>query len=598
MKEFLYPFDSAYLMKNRKRIKRELLADKAVRVKKKVAVLGGSTTNDIVSMLEIFLLSYGIECTFYQSEYNKYWEDSVFPSAALEEFKPDIIYIHTSLRNITEYKLDMSFTKTDIDVMLEREYERFRQMWESITLEYDCIIIQNNFEMPSYRILGNREAWDIHGLINYVTHLNMKFYEYASSHDNFFINDINYISACCGLDKWSEPSYWYMYKYSVNPCFIPDLAFNLSNIIKSVMGKNKKALAVDLDNTLWGGVIGDDDIDGIEIGHETASAESFLAFQQYIKEQKKIGILLGVCSKNDYENAIKGLNHPDAVLRPDDFINIKANWEPKDINISNMAQEMGILPESIVFADDNPAEREIVSSQLGVSAPELSMPENYIRAIDKNGFFEVTSFSDDDLKRNEMYKANAERAMVIKKFKSYDEYLKSLEMEALIDSFKPLDLQRITQLTNKSNQFNLTTKRYTQAEIERISENKSYVTLCGRLSDKFGDNGIVSVVIGKIQNEALHIDLWLMSCRVLKRNMEYAMLDRLVYKAKQKGIKKLVGYYFKTKKNSMVKNLFDEFGFEKVKEENENTVWELCLENYKEKNKFIEIKNKMEVQNG
>lgn len=597
MREFLYPFDSAYLLKNRKRIKRELLADKTVRVKKKIAILGGSTTNDIASMLEIFLLSQGIECTFYQSEYNKYWEDAVFPNAALEEFKPNIIYIHTSLRNITEYKLNMSFKKDDIDKMLESEYERFEQMWESLALKYNCTIIQNNFEMPSYRILGNREAWDIHGLINFVTRLNIKFYEYASSHDNFFINDINYISACCGLDKWSEPSYWYMYKYSLNPCFIPDLAFNLSNIIKSILGKNKKALAVDLDNTLWGGVIGDDGVDGIEIGHETAAAESFLAFQKYIKEQKKIGVLLGVCSKNDYENAASGLNHPDAVLRPDDFINIKANWEPKDINISNMAQEIGILPESIVFADDNPAEREIVSSQLGVSAPKLSMPENYIREIDKNGFFEVTSFSDDDLKRNEMYKANAERAEVIKKFESYDDYLKSLEMKALIDSFKPLDLQRITQLTNKSNQFNLTTKRYTLAEIEKISENKSYVTLCGRLSDKFGDNGIVSVIIGKIQNESLHIDLWLMSCRVLKRYMEYAMLDRLVYKAKQKGIKKLVGYYFKTKKNSMVKNLFGEFGFEKVKEENENTVWELCLENYESKNKFIETIGE-EVRNG
>ena len=598
MKELLYPFDSVFLMKNKKKIRRLLLSDGTNRVKKKIAVLGGSTTNDIISMLEIFLLSHGIECKFYQSEYNKYWEDAVFPTAALEEFKPDIIYIHTSVRNISEYKLDMRFSETDIDSMLEREYEHFRQMWESITIKYACTIIQNNFEMPSYRILGNREAWDIHGLINFVTHLNMKFYEYALSHDNFFINDINYISSCCGLDKWSDPSYWYMYKYSVNPCFIPDLAFNLANIIKSILGKNKKALAVDLDNTLWGGVIGDDDADGIEIGHETATAESFFEFQQYIKEQKKIGVLLGVCSKNDYENAIAGLNHPDAALHPDDFINIKANWEPKDINISDMANEIGILSESIVFADDNPAEREIVSSQLGVLTPALDIPENYIRTIDRNGFFEVTSFSDDDLKRNDMYKVNVKRAEVIKKFESYDEYLKSLEMTAVIESFKSLDLQRITQLTNKSNQFNLTTKRYTQAEIEKISESNSYITLCGRLSDKFGDNGIVSVIIGKITDDVLDIDLWLMSCRVLKRGMEYAMLDNLVFRAKQNGIKKITGYYFKTKKNSMVKNLFGEFGFEKVREEDENTVWELYLENYKEKNKFIEIKNKTEVQNG
>ncbi len=595
LKELLYPFDSAFLMKNKKKVKRQLLSDGTNRIKKKIAVLGGSTTNDIVLMLEIFLLNYGIECEFYQSEYNKYWEDAVFPNSQLEEFKPDIIYIHTSIRNISQFEFSMSLSEDEVNSKLENEFEHFRQMWESISLKYSCIVIQNNFEMPSYRMLGNRDAWNIHGLVNYISRLNMMFYEYARKNENFYINDINYISACCGLDKWAEPQYWYMYKYALNPCFIPDLAFNLSNIIKSVFGKNKKALALDLDNTLWGGVIGDDDIDGIEIGHETATAESFLAFQQYVKKHKEIGVLLGVCSKNDYENAIMGLNHPDGALCPDDFINIKANWEPKDLNISKMADEIGILPESIVFADDNPAEREIVSSQLGISAPVMDVPENYIRAIDRNGFFEVTTFSDDDLKRNDMYKANAQRSETMKRFESYDEYLKSLEMTAVIDSFNSIDFQRITQLTNKSNQFNLTTKRYTQTEIESVAEDENYITLCGRLSDKFGDNGIVSLVIGRKDGDRLHIDLWLMSCRVLKRDMEYAMLDQLVDKAKQQGINRLMGYYFKTKKNSMVQNLFSDFGFNKISENNEDAVWELITDGYENKNKFINTNEKVEV---
>ena len=596
MKELLDPFDSAFLLKNRKKIKRQLLSDKTQRIKKKIAVLGGSTTNDIVSMLDIFMLDAGIECEFYSSEYNKYWEDAVFPNKELAEFAPDIVYIHTSVRNITEYDFDMSMSGSEMDILLEKQFERFRQMWESISEKYSCPVIQNNFEMPSYRILGNRDSWDIHGLVNFVTRLNMKFYEYAREHENFYINDINYISACCGLDKWSDPAYWYMYKYSVNPCFVPELAHNISNIIKSIFGKNKKALALDLDNTLWGGVVGDDGVDGIEIGHETATAEGYLAFQNYVKQQQKIGILLTVASKNDYENAVAGLNHPDGVLRPADFINIKANWEPKDMNISQMAQEIGILPESIVFADDNPAEREIVSAQLGIAAPVIDVPENYIRVIDRNGFFEVTSFSDDDIKRNDMYKANAQRAEVIKRFENYDDYLKSLEMTAVIDKFQSVDLQRITQLTNKSNQFNLTTRRYTQTEIEEISTDENYITLCGRLEDKFGDNGIVSVVIGKKEGNMLHIDLWLMSCRVLKRNMEYAMLDALVCEARKYGIKKLAGYYYKTKKNNMVKSLFADFGFEKLSEnENEDTVWELGIEEYENKNKFINVKTTVEV---
>lgn len=590
MKELSYPFDSAYLLKNRKKIKRQLLEDGTKRISKKIAVLGGSTTNDVVSLLEIFLLEQGIECEFYQSEYNKYWEDAVFPNGELEDFSPDIIYIHTSYRNITEYVLDMNLTKDDVTEMLEREYEHFKQMWESITLKYSCPIIQNNFEMPVYRILGNRDAWDFHGFINFINRLNDKFYEYAAEHESFFINDINYLSSCCGLDTWSDPSYWYMYKYSVNPCFIPELSYNISNIIKSILGKNKKALALDLDNTLWGGVVGDDGVDGIEIGRETASAECFLAFQKYVKEHQKIGVLLGVCSKNDYENAIAGLNHPDGILKPDDFINIKANWEPKDLNISAMAEEIGILPESIVFVDDNPAEREIVSGQLGVSAPKMDIPENYIKAIDRCGFFEVTAFSEDDVKRNDMYKANAQRAAVIKKFDNYDDYLNSLEMVGTIGDFQSHDIQRITQLTNKSNQFNLTTKRYTQTEIEQLTSDDNYIRLCGRLEDKFGDNGIVSVVIGKKENLTLKIDLWLMSCRVLKRNMEFAMLDTLVSYAKAQGIEKIIGYYYKTKKNNMVKNLFGDFGFEKISEnENEDTVWELNIQFYENKNHSIKV---------
>ncbi len=596
MKELSYPFDSAYLLKNRRKIKRQLLEDGTVRIRKKIAVLGGSTTNDIVSMLEIFLLEHGIECEFYQSEYAKYWEDIMFANEELLQFKPDLIYIHTTARNITEYDLNMKASRAECGNALNRQFEHFKSMWERIEEIYSCPIIQNNFEMPIYRILGNRDAWDYHGQVNFISRLNIMFYDYALNHENFYVNDINYLSACCGLDKWSEPSYWYMYKYAVNPQFIPDLAFNISNIIKSIFGKNKKALALDLDNTLWGGVIGDDGVDGIEIGHETAAAEAFYAFQKYVKEQQKIGVLLGVCSKNDYENAVTGLNHPDGVLKPDDFISIKANWEPKDSNIAVMAEEIGILPESIVFADDNPAEREIVSGQLNVQSPSLENPENYIKIIDRSGFFEVTSFSDDDINRNAMYKANAQRVKVSKKFENYDDYLLSLEMTAEIEEFKSIDLQRITQLTNKSNQFNLTTKRYTQNEIEKISSDGNYITLCGRLKDKFGDNGIVSVIIGRKENDILHIDLWLMSCRVLKRNMEYAMLDCLVSEAKLHGIRNIYGYYLKTKKNNMVKSLFSDFGFEKISEDiEENTVWEMDIKNYIPKNNLITVKQTQKV---
>jgi len=590
MQELEYPFDSAYIMKKRKSIKRTLLSDGTTRLKKKIAVLGGSTTNDIVSIMELFLLNMGIEPTFYQSEYAQYWQDAMFPGEELKSFSPDIVLVHTTNRNITAFP-SVTDKPEEVDELLNKEFNRYKIMWESIADKLHCPIIQNNFEMPLYRLMGNKDCSDYRGRENYISRLNMKFYEYSSQVSNFYINDINYISASYGLKEWSNPLYWNMYKYAL--CFeaIPELAFNTANIVKSVFGRNKKALALDLDNTLWGGVVGDDGVEHIQIGQETGVAQSYYEFQSYIKAQKDLGIMLTVCSKNDEENAVAGLNHPEGVLRPDDFIVIKANWENKDRNIANTAAELNILPESIVFVDDNPAEREIVKSQLGgVKAPTMDGVENYIQTLDRSGFFEVTTFSEDDIKRNDMYKANVQRASQQAAFENYEDYLLSLEMDAVIDDFIPMYIQRITQLSNKSNQFNVTTKRYTTAEMEEVFASDDYIRLYGKLVDKFGDNGVVSVVIGKKDGSVLNMELWLMSCRVLKRDMELAMLDTLVERCREQGIETIKGYYYPTAKNSMVKELYGFFGFEKTEEDdNGNTVWQLNVQDYQKRNKVIKV---------
>lgn len=589
MKELLYPFDNSLLIKTKKKLKRALMSDGSVRIKKKIAVLGGSTTSDIIAMLDVFLLEQGIEAEFYESEYAQYWQDAVFSNSELDEFKPDLIFIHTTTRNISQ-KVNPSMSREDCKEILEKEFLRFKTMWDKLDERFGCPIIQNNFELPAYRIMGNREAYDSRGMVNFVTKLNVMLYDYAESRENFYINDINYISASYGLDKWSSLQYWYMYKYAMTLDAVPEFAFNLSNIVKSIFGKNKKAIALDLDNTLWGGVVGDDGVDGIEIGEETPDGQAYREFQSYIKEFKNIGVMLTVCSKNDEENAIAGLNHPDCLLKPDDFTVIKANWENKDRNIVNTAGEMNIFPDAFVFLDDNPAERAIVSSQVGgIAVPEMEGVENYIKTVDRNGFFEVTGFSEDDLKRNEMYMQNAKRMQAQNSFENYEEYLLSLEMKGEIGDFKPMYLGRITQLTNKSNQFNLTTKRYTQSEMEQTACDESCIRLCGRLEDKFGDNGIVSVVIGRQNGEVVDIELWLMSCRVLKRDMEFAMLDRLCEEAVRRGAKKLRGYYYKTAKNKMVSSLYETFGFTKVSQNDEDTVWELSLEGYVNKNNVIEV---------
>lgn len=591
MKELQYPFDSRYILKKRKSMKRELLMDSEQFPQKKIAVLGGSTTHDICEIMELFLLNQGIRASFYECEYAQYWEDIMFENPLLIEFVPDIIYVHTSNRNIRQYP-DLTQSEQDVEQMLQADYEHFETMWKKIETTYHCPVIQNNFEYPSYRLMGNRDAVDIHGRVSYINRLNALFAQYAREHKDFYLHDLNYLSADYGLEKWADPLFWHMYKYALCMEAVPTLAFSVSNIIKSIYGKNKKALALDLDNTLWGGIVGDDGVEKLEIGEETPLGQVYGEFQSYIKEQKSIGTILTVCSKNEPENAIAGLNHPDAVLRPEDFIAIKANWEPKSKNLAETATELNLLPEAFVFVDDNPAEREIISQQLpGVIAPEIGSVENYIRVLDHSGFFEVTNLSADDAVRNQMYQENAKRMQLQQNFDNYDEYLKSLEMQAVIRPFEPIYIERIAQLTNKSNQFNLTTKRYTGTEIESVAASDSYIDLYGKLTDKFGDSGVVSVVIGEIQGESLHIDLWIMSCRVLKRDMEYAMMDELVEQSRQAGVKVIKGYYYPTAKNRMVQNFYELQGFTKTHEDSQgNTEWELVISStYKKKNQWISV---------
>lgn len=586
---FSYPFDSGYLLKKQKSIRKELKNDGKKRIPVKIAILCGSTANAVADQLELFLLNYGIEPQFYLSEYAQFWQDAMFPSDELRGFAPDLVYFHTTNRNIMRFP-ELTDSAERVASIIDSEFEHFRQAWESVSEKFGCPIIQNNFELPPFRLLGNRDCSDIHGRVRTINELNRLFADYADKTKKFYINDINYLSSCYGLDAWADNTTWQMYKYALALPAVPVLASNIAAIIKAVYGKNKKVLALDLDNTLWGGIVGDDGVEGIKIGMELPQGQVYSEFQDYVRLHKDIGVLLTVCSKNEHENALAGLNHPSGTLRPDDFTVIKANWEPKDRNLLETAEELSLLPESFVFADDNPAERAIVLGQIpGAAVPEMDGAENYIRILDRNRYFEVISLSDDDRRRTEMYKANAQRASLQKSFSDYGAYLDSLEMWAEIKPFSPLYFQRIAQLTNKSNQFNLTTRRYTESEIEAAAADHKKVTLYGRLLDKFGDSGVVSVVIGRQEGKALHLELWLMSCRVLKREMELAMLDEVVHAAKSRGIEKLIGYYYPTVKNGMVRGLYDSFGFTKVSETPEETVWELETAGYIPKTKHISV---------
>lgn len=591
MKNLLrYPFDPHVLLKKKRVIRRSLLEGK-MRMTKRIAILGGSTTAEIRDMLELFLLYHGIRPEFYESAYNRYYEDAMFGSPELQKFRPDLIYVFTSSVNLSRSPAPGDSEET-VRNLVAAEFSRFDGLWDSIASAYSCPIIQNNFELPHYRVHGNFDSWDMRGRTHFTLELNRRFAEAARERKNLYLHDLNYLSAWYGLERWHDRAFWYSYKYAMNYGAIPFVAHSVASMIRAIYGGSKKCLMLDLDNTLWGGVIADDGVGGIRLGKETPEGEAYTEFQQYIKELGARGVILAVCSKNDDDVARSGFSHPDSVLKIEDFASFKANWQPKNENVLNILRAINIGEDAVVFLDDNPVEREIVQSQVpDVEAPDIGEDvARYIHVLGKGGYFEIVALSKDDLERNSFYKSDTVRREAAGQFQSYEAFLQSLEMTAEIEPFGEIYLDRIAQLTNKTNQFNLTTKRYTRAELAKIAEDRNYLTLYGRLADRFGDSGIVSVIVGRLSGEDLHIELWLMSCRVLKRGMEMAMLDRLVEMASGRGVKKLHGYYFRTAKNNLVSKLYEELGFTKINENDDNCRWALDIAGqYENRNNLIKV---------
>lgn len=577
---FMYPLDTKTLIRKKRELRDELKKQPGL-LTKKIAVLGGSTTNEVVDQLELFLLFHGIDPVFYQSEYAQYEVDALFGNHVLDAFQPDVIYIHTTWRNLRELA-EIGDSEAEIEAKLQREYQRFVAIWEALEKKFSVPILQNNFERPLYRLLGNRDVWDLHGVSNFISRMNQLFYKAAREDEYLLIHDIDYLASDYGLSAWHDPQYWYLYKYGMALEAIPYLAQNVANIIKAIYGRNKKMLVLDCDQTLWGGTIAEDGADHIKLGKETPSGELYTEFQKYLKKLKDIGVVLAINSKNEKENVLAGLRHPESILHIDDFAGIEANWNPKNQNIASLAQKMSLGTESMVFVDDSPQERDLVRQSMPeVSVPDMQAPEEYITRLDHSGNFEMVRISKEDLKKTELYQARVKASDLEKKFINYDDFLDSLQMQATVTSFQSNMLNRIAQLINKTNQFNLTTKRYTEAEISSFEKKSSYLCLAGRLKDRFADQGIVTTVIGEKKGDGLYLRLWLMSCRVLKRNLEYFMMNTVVEAAKSMGCNKLYGIYRPTKKNGMVRSFYPSLGFREYKTLDETEqVFELNVDEY------------------
>lgn len=571
------------IFRKSKYLKRELRKKKDLN-SIKVAILGGSSTNEVKNILEIFLLKKNFNPSFYESEYNDYIRELLDPESEIKKFKPDIIYVHFSVLNLNLYSKNNSETTQ----LYESETKKLLYLWE-ILKPFNCPIIQNNFELPIFRPLGNYEFYSKSGKVNLVNKLNKFIAEQAENNDALLINDINYLSAKIGHDNWFDFDLWIKAKYSTSFKAVPALCQSIASIVMAVFGQSKKLVILDLDDTLWGGIVGEG-VENIRIGQDGGEGEYYTYFQEYIKTLSQNGIVLAINSKNDIENAKQGISHPHSKLLINDFSTIKSNWERKDENINKILQSLNISQDHTVFIDDNPIEREIVSKAF----PNIKIINfnkfDQLNLLDSNNLFEVYLQSKEDKNRNKYYQENNERVSFSNKFQDYDDFLRELKMDAKIETFNKINLNRTVQLINKTNQFNINGIRQTQESVTNFMNSHEYITLQGQLADLYGDNGITAIIIAKINKNSLEIIQFLMSCRVIGRNFEYAMMDVLISEAIKHKLKKIIGIYKKTNKNHLVKNLYKDLGFNLIKWDKINeSKWEINVSGYSGKNKLIKV---------
>jgi len=544
----------------------------------KVAVLSSFTDKFLCDILKFWLFVAGFNAEFFESEYGTMTQTILDSESKLYQFDPDIIWIFTTFMDI---KIRSDFERPQEQVLhdIDEVIEGYSSLWGVLQNRCRAYIIQNNADLPPYRTFGNFDGILPNGYLNILRRYNSSLLE--SLREGVMVFDLEYISSLWGKERWFELTQWYNSKIPFNLDAVGEVAYQVAWLIAAIKGKARKCLVLDLDNTLWGGVIGDDGLHGIVLG-DGPVGEAFVDFQQYILELKKRGIILAVCSKNDEANAKEPfLKHPDMRLKLEDISVFKANWANKADNIKEIASILNIGLDSIVFVDDNPAEREIVESFL----PQIvvpAMPEDpscFRQTLDSGRYFETLAISAEDSKRTEYYRINAVRDNAKKDFCDLISYLKGLEMVAIIGSFDEFHLPRVVQLINKSNQFHLTTTRYSENEVKAMACDPYTICQHFSLKDKFGDNGLIAVVIlKKVNDDEYVIDTWCMSCRVLSRGMEEFICQNLIEICTKRGLKRMLGVYIPSAKNGLVADLYSRLGFlPTTVEENGNTHWQLDL---------------------
>ncbi|HEY6451273.1 MAG TPA: HAD-IIIC family phosphatase [Steroidobacteraceae bacterium] len=559
----------------------------------RLAVLASSTVDHLLPAIRVAALRRRLLIETYTGSFGQYRQELLDPESALHGFSPQWILLAIGSRDIIG-QVALAASREEADRVLGAAVEDLRALWRRARTGLDAVIIQQTFLDVSEPLFGSYDRLVPGSPARLTARLNELVAD-AAARDGVLLLDIERASARDGVAAWFDNARWLQAKIEIAPQAAPLYGELLARLIAASRGQSKKCLVLDLDDTLWGGVIGELGVSGIVLGEGSAVGEAHLALQRYAKSLTERGIILAICSKNDPANAEEAFNkHPEMLLKRSDIAAFVANWADKAENLRSIAAQLNIGLDSLVFVDDNPAERARVRQSLPmVAVPELADdPVHYVRCLADAGYFEAVAFTDEDRQRAQQYAANNQREALRSTIQSMDDFLRGLEMWVDFGAINELNLARVTQLINKTNQFNTTTQRYTTEEVLTLAAAPRNITLQFRLGDRFGDNGLVSVMILREHHggpQTLEVLSWVMSCRVFGRQLEHEAMNIAVEAARARGTRRLRAELIATKKNGVISNLYAGLGFSRLAEATPagTSRWGVDLADYVPKSTFI-----------
>ncbi|MBL7933743.1 MAG: HAD family hydrolase [Bacteroidia bacterium] len=556
----------------------------------KLALLGDSSTQFLQQALRGMAYDRGMDLQIFEADFNQVERQAFDRDSELYAYKPEIVVIFQSTERLhAEYNY---LAPAEKNKLAEQRLALVKELYKTISVNLSAKVIYYNYAEINDAVFGNYSNKLDFTFLFQQRKLNYELMNFASLNSDFYICDLLSIQNQQGRNFFFHPSTYINAEMVLSLDVLPLVAASTLDIISALKGKFKKCLVLDLDNTLWGGIIGDDGMENIQLGN-LGIGKAFTEFQHWIKKLKERGIILAVCSKNTHEVAMEPFEkHPDMVLRPEDIAVFVANWENKVDNIRYIQNFLNIGFDSMVFLDDNPFERAMVQENIPeITVPHLPEdPAEFLGVLYALNLFETTSYSREDSERNASYRIETERLSLSKTFTNENEFLRNLDMESVVENFTRFNTPRVAQLSQRSNQFNLRTLRYTESILETISGSNNYFPFAFSLRDKFGDYGLICVVVLKEEKPtSLFIESWFMSCRVLKRGMEQFVLNTISDFALSKGFEYLRGEYLPTEKNGMVRDHYLNLGFKE-----EDGSWFLDLKSYQTKETCISIVKKYE----